>query len=221
MKRYMPEFVAVPLVVALLGLTFVILWAADAGVGAWLAVGAVLLVLMVVAAVVAMRRPRGSAAIEDSTAFEGGAVRVDDGVHRVLLVVDATCTTSDLEQLAGEHAPRTSVFVVAPAVSSRLARWTGDEQAYASADEHLEAAVDALSELGCEARGHVGAHDPLQAADDGLREFPADEILFVLAGEHGTTWLEDGVVDLARDRYALPVRRLAPANSAGARGADA
>lgn len=210
MKRFMPEFVAVPMVIALLGLLVAILWAFDAGLAAWLAVGAVILVALVAGAVLAMRRPRGAVAGgEVSTGFEGAAPAVHDGVHRVLLVTDGVCSTGDLEQLVpagGEGA--TAVFVVAPAVSSRVARWTGDEHAYAAAEENLEATVRALAGLDCEASGHVGSHDPLQAADDGLREFPADEIVLALVGEHGTAWLEQGVVDLARERYSVPVRRL-------------
>jgi hypothetical protein len=207
----MPEFIAVPLVVLLLGLVFVILWAADAGLGAWLAVGGVLLVLLVVGAVVAVRRPRGPAALEDATGFDGGAAPVDDDVHRVLLLVDASCSASDVQRLVSGQP--TEVFVVAPALSSRLDRWTGDEQAYTSAEEHLEQTLGALRGVGLEARGHVGAHDPLQAADDGLREFAADEVVFALAGEQGTAWLENGVVDAARDRYSVPVRRLETAGS--------
>jgi hypothetical protein len=217
MKRFMPEFVAVPLVVIVLGLLFVILWAADAGLGAWLAVGAVILVALLAGAVVAMRRPRGPVAGgEVSEAFDGGAPGVDDGVHRVLLVTDGVCTTNDLrEVVVADRERATAVFVVAPAVSSRVARWTGDEHAYAAAEEHLEATVRALAGLDCEATGHVGSHDPLQAADDGLREFPADEVVFVLVGEHRTDWLEQGVVGRARDRYGVPVRQLEPAAHAG------
>lgn len=210
MRRYMPEFLAVPLVAVLLGLVFVILWAADAGIGVWLAVGAVLLVVLVVGAGLAMRRPRGPAAVDDATGFEGGAAPVDDAVHRVLLVVDGSCTTRDLAGVPDGRG-ETTVFVVAPAVSSRLDRWTGAEHAYEHAEEHLQSALAALGELGCEARGHVGSHDPLQAADDGLREFPADELVFALAEEQESAWLEDGVVELARARYTVPVRRLAPA----------
>lgn len=218
MRRYMPEFIAVPLAVVLLGLVFVILWAADAGLWAWLLVGALLLVALVVGAVVAARRPRGPAALEDAAGFEGGAAPRDDGIHRVLLLVDAACSAHDLEPLAARRP--TEAFVVAPAVSSRLDRWTGDEQAYAGAEEHLEQTLGALRGLGLEARGHVGAHDPLQAADEALREFPADELVLALARDQGTAWLEEGVVETARERYSVPVRSLtlarAPATSADA-----
>ena len=101
--------------------------------------------------------------------------------------------------------------MVAPAVSSRVARLTGDEEAYAHAQEHVDATVRALTDLGYEARGHVGSHDPLQATDEGLREFPADEIVFVLRGGDKTQWLEHGVVEIGRRRYPVPVSELNPA----------
>jgi len=119
------------------------------------------------------------------------------------------CTPGDLQSLAdGRGKSRTAVFVVAPAVSSRLARLTGDEDAYASAQQHLDDTVDALTSLGFEATGHLGSHDPLQATDEALREFPADEIVFVLHGGRDTEWLEQGVVGLAQARYSVPVSQL-------------
>jgi hypothetical protein len=156
-------------------------------------------------AVYAMRRPRGSLVGEAPEAFEGGAPPPEDGVHRVLLVADSACTTSDLEQLADGN---TTVFVVVPAVSSRLARWTGDQQPYQDAEERLHATLQALGVLGLEGTGHVGSHDPLQAADEGLREFPAEEIVFALHPDSESEWLEQGVVDLGRGRYPVPVREL-------------
>ena len=95
-----------------------------------------------------------------------------------------------------------------PPCSSRVARLTGDEEAYAHARESADATVRALTDLGYEARGHVELSDPLQATDEGLREFPADEIVFVLGGGDKTQWLEQGIVDLARGRYPVPVSEL-------------
>lgn len=211
MKKRSPEFLAIPAVIVGLGLVFAILFAADAGLVTWLIVGAVALVVIVTVAVAAMRRPRAASINEGSAAFEGGAPRVADGVHRVLLVVDDVCTASDLDELAGPRADgATSVFVVVPAVSSRVARWTGDEQAYADAKGHLDSTLRVLADLGLEATGHVGSHDPLQATDDGLREFPADEIVFVLHGGDEADWLEQGVVEIGRRRYSVPVRELTP-----------
>jgi hypothetical protein len=214
MKRAMPEFLAIPVVIVLLVVLIVILLAADAGLATWLIVGGIAVVAVVIFVLVAMRRPRAPAVSEGSDVFEGGAPPAHDGVHRVLLVVDDACTTGDLQSLAGALGENgTSVFVVAPAVSSRVARLTGDEEAYAHAQGHVDGTVRALRELGYEASGHVGSHDPLQATDEGLREFPADEIVFVLHGGDEAEWLEQDVVDIGRRRYSVPVSELNPAAS--------
>ena len=92
-----------------------------------------------------------------------------------------------------------------------LERWTADEHAYQAAQKRLDATVAALARHGITASGHVGSHDPLQAADDGLREFAADEIVFVVHPDAESDWLQRGVVELAEQRYPVPVRRLRPA----------
>jgi hypothetical protein len=209
MKRNMPELAAIPILLVVLAVVFVILWAADAGLGVFLLVGAIGLAAIVVAAVVAMRRPRGTFSSGAADEVARAAEPVDDGIHRVLLVSHGDYSADELESLAPDGGTKgTRVFVVAPAVSSRLARWTGDESAYTEADEHLRATVRALKGLGFEATGHVGAHDPLQAADEALPEFPADEIVFALRGQDETEWLDRGVIDAARTRYAVTVREL-------------
>jgi hypothetical protein len=209
MKRAMPEFLAIPVVIVVLGVVIVILLAADAGLTTWLVVGAIAVVAITVFAVIAMRRPRAPAVSEGSVGFEGGAPPAPDDIHRVLLVVDDACTAGDLRPLADAHRESpAAVFVVAPAVSSRLARLTGDEEAYANAQLHLDDTVQALTSIGFGASGHLGSHDPLQATDEALREFPADEIVFVLRGGGQTEWLEQGVVGLARSRYSMPVSEL-------------
>lgn len=106
-------------------------------------------------------------------------------------------------------------FVVVPVLASRLARWTSDESAYRGAQERLDATLASLTDSGIEAHGEIGPHDPLQAADDGLREFAADEILFATRPEDSANWLEEGVVDQARTRYELPVAHLVVVPSSG------
>ena len=90
-------------------------------------------------------------------------------------------------------------------MSSGLDAWTGDDDAYVQAGEDLGATIAALQRLGIDAAGRVGAHDPIQATDETLREFPADEIVFVLGEKRGGQWRERGVVDEARSRYPVPV----------------
>ena len=77
--------------------------------------------------------------------------------------------------------------MIAPAIGSRLARWTGDESAHADARQHLDDTVTSLARAGITARGETGADDPLQAADDGLREFAGrrDRVRDEAGDEHG------------------------------------
>lgn len=196
------EFAAIPIVAVMVGVLAIILWAADAGMAAWLTVGIVALGALVVWLVVYMRKPNHPTAAPTPA-------HVDDDVHRVLVIADDDCPPADLgTALAGTSTDRTRVFVVAPALGSRTARWTGDDHAYQDAQRHLDATLAALSSLGVDARGHIGSHDPLQAADDGLREFPADEIVFAVHPSTDANWLEHGVVETARERYPIPVREL-------------
>jgi hypothetical protein len=78
-----------------------------------------------------------------------------------------------------EHAAGRPVtaYVVAPQLSSGLDRLTGDQAAYEKAQEHLESTLQSLDGVTAGRQGKVGAHDPLQAIEGALREFPAEEIL--------------------------------------------
>jgi hypothetical protein len=205
-RKNSTELAAIPLVVIGLGALFAVLVAADAGPIAFVIVGAVALAAVAAFGVWFARRANRDDAFE-------GAAPATDGIHRVLVVTDGPWTVDDVHELstAGLDTP-TSAYVVAPTMSSGLDRWTSDEDAYAQAGEDLGATIDALQRLGVDTAGRVGAHDPIQAADETLREFPADEIVFVLGDKRGAQWREHGVVDAARSRYPVPVHE---ANGSG------
>jgi len=101
---------------------------------------------------------------------------------------------------------REEVLVVTPALNSPLKHWVSDEDdARAAAQERLDASLAKLSEAGVEARGEVGDGDPLQAMEDALRTFGADEIIISTHPEGRSNWLERGVVEKARERFAVPI----------------
>jgi hypothetical protein len=133
---------------------------------------------------------------------------VDDGRFRILVVADESSTSPAFVDELRSHAGGrpVSLFVMAPALQSRIGLIAGDQQGYDSAAQHLKATIKALEDAGLPAQGEVGPSDPLQAADDGLRQFPANEIVFVTHPEGKTNWLEDGVVAMAESRYFQPVR---------------
>jgi hypothetical protein len=65
------------------------------------------------------------------------------------------------------------ILVVTPALPTRF-EWlaSATDKAREQADERLQTVLGQLEDLGSEARGTVGADDPLLAFEDALREFP-------------------------------------------------
>jgi hypothetical protein len=98
------------------------------------------------------------------------------------------------------------VLVVCPALNSPIRHWASDEdRARAAAQERLGRSLARLAEAGIEARGEVGDSEPLQAMEDALRTFGADEIIISTHPEGRSNWLEKGVVRGARERFAVPI----------------
>jgi hypothetical protein len=205
------ELMAIPIVVVLFGIGLVLFIASVKGVWAWLFVGlAGLLLLILLIARLTKRHPHPAAAAPVPQAAGtpvGASSTTADGTYRILVIADASCVDPAFPaELVGHANGRTiEALVIAPAIGSWLSRWTGDESQFADARKHLDDTVAALASAGITARGETGADDPLQAADDGLREFAADEIVFVTKPGTDTDWVERGVVETAKTRYSVPV----------------
>jgi hypothetical protein len=56
-----------------------------------------------------------------------------------------------------------------------------------------------------DAKGEIGDAEPLQAMEDALRLFGADEIIISTHPEGRSHWLEKGIVEGARERFAVPI----------------
>jgi len=98
------------------------------------------------------------------------------------------------------------VLVVTPALNSPLRHWASDEDgARVNAQERLNASLERLRLLGIDAKGEVGDGEPLQAMEDALRLFGADEIIISTHPEGRSHWLEKNVVESARERFAVPI----------------
>jgi hypothetical protein len=175
-----------------------------AGPGAGLAVGA----LAAGAIVVIAARSRFDEEIEV------GASRGD----RYMLLVVATDPIEDpgiagaIAEVARAGARATGadpdepqILVVAPALSTRVAQWLSDlGTARLGAQRRLAVSLGMLAAAGFDARGQVGDADPVQAVEDALRTFAAQEVVFVTGPDH------DDDVDEVRRRLDRPVRVLAP-----------
>ena len=128
--------------------------------------------------------------------------------HRVLVVANETVGGVQLfetirERIAGRHA---RVLVVCPALNSPLRHWASDEDdAREKAQERLDASLAAMQGAGIQASGEIGDGDPIQAIEDAVRTFRPDELIVSTHPLGKSHWLERGVVEKARERFALPV----------------
>ena len=127
---------------------------------------------------------------------------------RVLVVANETVGGEELMAVIGELAlaGKSLVYVVCPALNSRLRTWTSDEDpARAAAQSRLRATLERLSSVGIEARGDIGDVDPLVAVEDAMRLFRPNELIVSTHPEGRSNWLERGVVRALRERYDVPV----------------
>lgn len=133
----------------------------------------------------------------------------DDGPsHRILVIANETVGGDELRTLLERKAEGVAeeMLLVCPALNSRVRTWTSDEDpARAEAQSRLDASLARLGEAGVSVRGEIGDGDPLQALEDALREFPADEIVVSTHPPGRSHWLEQGVVEQARLRYDVPI----------------
>jgi hypothetical protein len=128
--------------------------------------------------------------------------------RRILVVANETVGGATLREMIRQKSEgyREQVLVVVPALNSPLRHWASDEDgARAAAAERLQRSLSRLREAGVEATGEIGDGEPLQAIEDWLHIFGADEIIISTHPEGRSHWLEKGVVRDARERFAVPI----------------
>jgi hypothetical protein len=134
---------------------------------------------------------------------------VQHGPYRVLVVANETVGGSVLRRTIRESVTGhegAEVLVVSPALNSPLKHWVSDDgDARVAAQQRLDESLARLSADGLDARGTIGDGEPLQAIEDTLRTFGADEIIISTHPEGRSHWLEQGLVSQARERFDLPI----------------
>ena len=133
--------------------------------------------------------------------------RRSDGAHRILVVANETLSGRALRsEIENRAQGRTELRLVCPALNSKVKHWTNEEdEARRHARERLEQLLTGLRREGLEAEGDIGDDDPVQAMEDALRRFPADEVIISTHPVGRSNWLEHDVVHRAQDRFDLPV----------------
>lgn len=170
--------------------------------GTWYGVG-VFGVLTVVALVWFFQREEQAPAPKMAPTRESA-----EDERRILVVANETVGGRTLREMIRDRSEgvHEEVLVVCPALNSPLRTWTSDEDsARQRAQERLDESLARLRAAGINARGEVGDGDPLQAIEDALRTFGADELIISTHPEGRSNWLERGVVAGAHERFAVPI----------------
>ena len=130
--------------------------------------------------------------------------------RRVLVIANETVTSEPLrEEIRRAASDGAEVLIVCPALNSRLRHWASDDGgARAAAQERLDESLDHLRRAGIDARGEIGDSHPLQAIEDALRVFGANEIIISTHPEGHSNWLERGVVSSARERFNVSITHI-------------
>ena len=134
-----------------------------------------------------------------------------DGTFRLLIVTTephvSDALQAEIERRAGGR--ETQSMVVIPTVTeTRFEHVAGDvDDAIGQAVEEREEVAGEVEQAGASlvSDPRIGDSDPLLAIEDGLREFPADEILVVTRPSDQAGWLEDDLFDRARERFPHPI----------------
>ena len=128
--------------------------------------------------------------------------------RRILVIANETVGGDELRSILRSKAEgvREQILVVCPALNSAVRTWASDEDgARAAAQARLDACLSRLQQDGVHANGEVGDGDPLQAMEDALRTFGADEIVISTHPPGRSNWLERNVVGNARERFDVPI----------------
>ncbi len=169
-----------------------------AGPGLGLAIGG--LALAIVLVVAAAKKPDEQIEVADAA----------DHRRRLLLVaiepVDQPAAVESVREEARARADEDAeVLVLAPALNTPLSHWASDVgRSRLDAQRKLVLTVGALAAAEVEARGAVGDPDPLQAVEDTLRDFAADEVIVGLPEGEAEGEARALVAELRR-RLDLPV----------------
>jgi len=170
--------------------------------GKW--VGLTVFALLTLAGLVYVVRARRVEAPRQTVSSRHGA----ENERRILVIANETVGGGPLREEIRRRSEGYDerVLVIAPALNSPVRHWASDEDgARIHAQERLNASLARLREAGLDAKGEVGDAEPLQAMEDAVRLFGPDEIIISTHPEGRSHWLERGIVDSARERFAVPI----------------
>ncbi len=144
------------------------------------------------------------------------------GNRRILVVLNGIVEGEVFRRATGvgRRDEQAEVRVIASALNSRIRHWLSDEdEARRRAHLRLAATLESLCAAGIEADGRVGDADPLQAIDDALIEFHAEEIVIVTQPDRHSHWTTRDLSGQARRRFAPAVVQIVAESEENAKAA--
>lgn len=128
----------------------------------------------------------------------------DRTARRVLIVSTVELAESAVRRLVDDGV---ETMVVVPTVRQSRLQWLAndDDRARETAGRAAERLADATP--GDTVAARAGDPDPIQAIEDALREFDADEIVIVTPPHDQAGWLEERAEDVGRAVNGIPIRR--------------
>lgn len=140
--------------------------------------------------------------------------RADGLRHRVLVIANQGLEDPALCEEVCHHGgcAGTEAMIFAPVVaSSRLRDLANDvDRELELAGRRVDAALQALREAGVRAGGRADIAEPMESLLDGLREFPANEIVMV-PGREGDWEAACALAERVRSEAGLPVTEVSHA----------
>ena len=132
--------------------------------------------------------------------------------RRILVVTTAPVEGDALRERVRDHAAGEDAELRVVATASDLSPldWlaTDEDEARREAGQRAADVGEAVAPEADEVETEVGDTDPVQAIEDALRTFPADELLLVTRPDDAAGWLEEGAAAEALARFSLPVTHL-------------
>jgi hypothetical protein len=129
--------------------------------------------------------------------------------QRILVVPTARIPDSVIRSQLGElMGDDVELEIVAPASDIGRLDWltNAEDDARAKAAHRAEQTARELPADPVETQ--VGDTDPLQAIEDALRTFPADEVVIVTRPDDEASWLEKDAGSSAQKRFGVPVKHI-------------
>jgi hypothetical protein len=132
--------------------------------------------------------------------------------RRILVVTTAPVEGGALRDRVLEHAGTGQVELKVVATASDLSPldWlaNAEDDARSEAESRAVEVGRAVAPEADRVEAEVGDTDPVQAIEDALRTFAADELVLVTRKDDDAGWLEEGTASEALARFNLPVTHL-------------